>query len=253
MSLLAILSLFFTGFLAGFVDTLAGGGGLITVPVLISMGIEPQCALGTNKLQASFGSGSATMNFILEREINVKECLLGVTLTFTGSAIGTIVVQQISSNFLRLIIPLLLFCIAIYSLLNPTIGIKERKPKMSKKMFYLAFSLTLGFYDGFFGPGTGSFWAMAYILFLGYDLRRATYYTKLMNFTSNIASLLFFIFGKKVYYSVGLTMAAGQILGAKIGSKLIIKKGATFIKPIFITMVFVLTIKLIIDSLKKFF
>ncbi|GAB4436033.1 MAG: sulfite exporter TauE/SafE family protein [bacterium] len=226
---------------------------MITVPVLMSLGLSPQDALGTNKLQASFGSGSASLNFILAKEVNVKSCYYGVFLTFVGASAGTVVVQMLSSEFLKFLIPFLLIAIAVYSLLNPAIGLKDRKPALSDKGFYLIFGLSIGFYDGFFGPGTGSFWAMAYLLFLGYNLKKATAYTKVMNFTSNVASLLFFLIGGRVYFSIGLSMALGQIIGARMGARFVIKKGAKFIKPIFVSMVLIITIKLLIENIKKFF
>ncbi len=251
-SLYTLFPLFVTGFLAGFVDTIAGGGGLITVPVLMSLGISPQHALGTNKLQATFGSGSATVNFILSGELHIKGCIKGVVLTFLGASLGTLAVQQVSAAFLRFIVPFLLLAIAIYSLMNHKVGLNEEKPKISENVFYIIFGSSLGFYDGFFGPGTGSFWTMAYLFFIGYNIKRATVYTKLMNFTSNIASLLFFLIGGHVYFKIGLAMAAGQIIGARLGSRLVISKGARFIKPIFITMVMIITLKLLFDNMKIF-
>lgn len=253
MSFLLFIPLFLTGLISGFIDTIAGGGGLITVPVLMSMGLSPQQALGTNKLQATFGSGSASLNFVLAKEVKINECLSGIIWTFIGASIGTIVVQLISPDFLKLLIPFLLLSIAIYSLLNSAIGLKDRKQLIANTPFFLIFGLGLGFYDGFFGPGTGSFWAMAYILFLGYNLKKATTYTKVMNFTSNIASLLFFLIGGHVDFSIGFAMAVGQILGAKIGSRFVIKKGSVFIKPIFIFMVILITLKLLIENFNKFF
>jgi hypothetical protein len=118
---------------------------------------------------------------------------------------------------------------------------------MKEMVFYLIAGLTLGFYDGFFGPGVGSFWAIAFVAGLGYNLKKATGYTKVMNFTSNVVSLFIFVLGGYVIFTAGIVMAVGQIAGSKIGSELVIKRGVKFIKPIFITVVILTTMKIIYD------
>ena len=110
------------------------------------------------------------------------------------------------------------------------------------------FGLGIGFYDGFFGPGTGTFWAMAFVVGLGFNLTSATGYTKVMNFASNLGSLVFFLIGGKVLFVAGLTMGAGQWLGARIGSRLVVKRGTNFIRPVFLTVVLALTLKLLYDA-----
>lgn len=122
------------------------------------------------------------------------------------------------------------------------------KPRINEKTFYILFGVTIGFYDGFFGPGTGSFWAILYILLLGYNFNKATVYTKVMNFTSNLASLIFFLIGGNIIYKYGLIMGVGQMLGARLGARLVILKGVKIIKPIFISIVIVLTIKLLYQN-----
>jgi hypothetical protein len=122
---------------------------------------------------------------------------------------------------------------------------------MGRRRFDLVFGLGLGFYDGFFGPGTGTFWAMAYMLGLGFNLTRATAYTKVMNFASNLSSLAFFLLGRNVLWGAGLSMGLGELLGARLGSRLVIAKGARFIRPIFISAVLALTLKLLYDAYVK--
>jgi hypothetical protein len=119
---------------------------------------------------------------------------------------------------------------------------------MSHAWFDLVFGLALGFYDGFFGPGTGTFWTMAYMLGLGFNMTRATGYTKVMNFTSNLSSLVLFLIGGQAYFAIGLTMGIGQLLGARIGSRMVIARGTRFIRPVFLAVVFLLTLKLLYDS-----
>ncbi len=251
MSLLwSFLLLFLTGLAAGFVDAIAGGGGLITVPVFLSLGMGPADALGTNKLQATFGSGSAAWHYGRAGLISWRDSQLGVLFTAASALIGTVFVQQLDPRLLKLMIPWLLVAIALYTLFRPTLGAEQVRPRLRPEVFHVVFGTLLGFYDGFFGPGTGTFWAMAYLLGLGLDLTRATAQTKLMNFTSNAASLLVFLLGNHVYFAAGLVMGAGQLLGARLGSRAVIKRGTRFIRPIFILAVLAITVKLLYQNLR---
>jgi hypothetical protein len=240
--------LFLTGLGAGFVDSIAGGGGLITIPVLLNLGLSPQDALGTNKLQATFGSGSATWNYGRAGLIAYRECVAGIVFTFGGALVGTLMVQQLNPAFLKQVIPWLLLAIALYLLFQPKLGEKDIHPRLTPRLFHLAFGLLIGFYDGFFGPGTGTFWAMAYVLGLGFNLTKATAHTKVMNFTSNAASLLAFLWGGQVHYLAGLAMGVGQLVGARLGARMVIRRGTKFIRPVFITVVLALTLKLLWDN-----
>ncbi len=240
--------LFVAGLVAGFVDSIAGGGGLITLPVLLSFGMNPQHALGTNKLQATFGSASASWHYAQAKTVLAADCTRGFVLTLVGAALGALAVQQVDPSFLKRSIPLLLVGVAIYTLLKPRLGAEDLHPRMARGAFDLIFGLSLGFYDGFFGPGAGTFWTMAYMLGLGFNLTRATGYAKVMNFASNISSLAFFLMGGNVFFAAGLVMGFGQLLGARIGSRMVIARGTRFIRPVFISVVLALTLKLIYDA-----
>ena len=241
-----ILSLLFlVGLLAGLVDSIAGGGGLITIPVLLSIGLAPQIALGTNKLQASFGSGSAMLTFIRSGKVRLGDCATGIVFTALGAAGGTFTVQLLDPALLRRVIPWLLAAIAVYTITTPRLGFDDLHPRMRQNSFFLLAGVSLGFYDGFLGPGTGSFWVMALIFALGFNMTRATAYTKVMNFTSNVVSLAVFIIGGSVYWREGLIMGIGQFIGARIGAHLVVTKGTRFIRPVFITMVLAITARLI--------
>ncbi len=223
-----IILLFVTGLTAGFIDSIAGGGGLVTLPVLLAVGLPPQVALGTNKLQGSFGTLSSSYNYIRKGEIKIRKCLVGVLFTFLGSVLGSWSVQMLEPVFIQHIIPWLLIFVLIYTFCSPKLGYQDTKPKMSFNLFFLLFGLILGFYDGFFGPGTGSFWTAALCLVIGFNMTKAAGYTRIMNFTSNIVALCLFITGNKVLYGVGMIMALGQVIGARFGSTLAINKGAQF-------------------------
>ena len=243
--------LFGTGLLAGFVDSIAGGGGLITLPVLLGFGFDPRYALGTNKLQATFGSGSASWHYARAKAVDLRDCSLGFVFSFVGSALGTILVQRLDPNFLKRCIPILLLAVAVYTLFKPKLGDRDIHPRMSRRRFDVAIGLSIGFYDGFFGPGTGTFWTMAFMLGLGFNMTRATGYTKVMNFASNLASLLFFLLAGQILFAAGLAMGVGQLLGARLGSRMVVTKGTRFIRPIFIAMVLAVTLKLVYDFYLK--
>ena len=237
--------LFGAAFFAGLIDSIAGGGGLITVPVLIGIGLPPQVALGTNKLQASFGSGSAMLHFVRAGTVKLNDCWVGIIWTAIGAALGVWAVQLLDTTILKQLIPWLLAAIAIYTLFSPRLGSEDSHARMKPALFYLVCGLSLGFYDGFFGPGTGAFWTMVLMMMLGYSMMRATATTKVMNFTSNFVALIFFMSFGQVRFLEGLVMGVGQFLGARVGSKLVIKRGTAFIRPIFITVVLALVGRLI--------
>jgi uncharacterized protein len=243
--------LFLAGLVAGFVDSIAGGGGLITLPVLLSFGLDPHQALGTNKLQATFGSASATWHYARAGTVPLRDCARGFLLSLAGAALGAWLVQRLHTSLLERAIPVLLIAVAVYTLLKPNLGAVDLHPRMARGGFDLIFGLLLGFYDGFFGPGVGTFWTVAFMLGLGFNMTRATGYTKVMNFASNLSSLVFFLAGGNVCFTAGLIMGAGQLFGAKIGSRMVITRGTKFIRPVFITVVLALTLKLLYDAYWK--
>jgi len=243
--------LFATGLAAGFVDSIAGGGGLISLPVLLNCGLGPRAALGTNKLQGTFGSGSATWHYAQAKTVPLRDCTRGFFFSFLGAALGAVTVQRVQPSFLKQVIPILLVAVAVYILIKPNLGSVELHPRMKRGCFDVIFGLALGFYDGFFGPGVGTFWVMAYVLGLGFNLTRATGYTKVMNFASNLSSLALFLLGGNVYFLAGLTMGAGQALGARVGARMVISKGTKFIRPIFILVVLAITLKLIYENYRS--
>ena len=243
--------LFVAGLAAGLVDAMAGGGGLVTIPVLLGIGMQPQTVLGTNKLQATFGSGSAMLHFAKGGAVNLRECVAGIVWTAFGAAVGTMAVQMLDPAFLRRAIPVLLTAIALFMLFSPHLGMADVRERMRKNTFYALFGLLFGFYDGFFGPATGTFWAMAFVLFLGFNLTRATAYTKVMNFTSNLVSLIFFTGGGFISLPEGIVMGLGQFTGARIGSRLVMRRGSRFIRPVFIAMVLAVSAKLLWQNLRQ--
>jgi uncharacterized protein len=240
---------FLTGLAAGWVDSIAGGGGLITIPVLMSLGVPAPMVLGTNKFQASFGSLTAAHYYVRKGVVGLRELTPGILWTLAGSAAGAWAVQQIDPSVLGLLIPSLLLAIALYMFFMPSVGLEERPPRMRIAPFFALFGSALGFYDGFFGPGVGSFWAIACVGLLGHTLTRATGATKVMNATSNLVSFVVFLIGGHVLFTAGITMAVGQIAGARLGSGMAVRRGARLIRPVFIVMVMAIAVKLLLDRI----
>lgn len=241
---LVIIALFFVAIIAGIVDTIAGGGGLITLPMLLFFNIPPATALGTNRLQATIGEFSAIVFFIRKKVLNFNFLLNGIVFTAIGAITGTILAYSINENTLTFILPILLLLIAVYSLFSHKVLVDIESHKLlSTKNFLVLSGLIIGFYNGFFGPGTGSIWILAFVVLLGSTVSQATINAKPLNFIGNFISLLVFLFLGKVSILIGVIMGFGQILGAFIGSHLVVNKGAKIIKPIFIAVVIFITIK----------
>ncbi len=245
IGLSTLVLLFGCSIAAGFIDSIAGGGGLLTVPALLSVGIPPAHALATNKLQSSFGSFSATFYFLRRGYIDLKLIRNGVIFTFIGSACGTLLVQQIDPSALKQAIPYMLIGFALYFIFSPRIGDEDRQQRISFFLFSLLVGLGVGFYDGFFGPGTGSFFAIAFVALAGFNLSTATAYSKLLNFISNVASLLFFMLGGKILWQIGLIMGVGQFIGARLGSRMVVSKGSKIIRPLLVSMSLIMSARLL--------
>jgi len=228
--------LFAAAAIAGFVDAIAGGGGLITIPVLLLAGLPPLHALATNKLQASSGSGTASLMVIRRGLVHLGDVRPLFLASLVGSAIGTVAVQFIRADALDIIIPVVLVSIATYFLLAPNAGHIEKKPRLNQALYRGTVVPGIGFYDGMFGPGTGSFFSLAGVALRGQNLITATANAKVLNFASNIASLTVFVFGGKVVWIAGAAMIAGQVIGAWGGSHAMVRGGTKLIRPMIVTV-----------------
>jgi uncharacterized membrane protein YfcA len=245
-SLLA--ALFGVAAVAGCIDAIAGGGGLLCVPTLLWAGLSPAQTLATNKLQSAVGTFSATLHFQRAGAIDLAAMRWVMVAVLVGAVAGSMAVQSIDPGFLRTALPWMLMGIAAYFLIKPSLGDLDRQQRLSLRTFTLTAAPLIGFYDGFFGPGAGSFYAIALVDLLGFNLTRATANTKLLNLTSNLAALLAFLVGGNLVWSVGLVMGAGQFIGAKTGSHLVLTRGAKLVRPLLVLMAVALTIKLLCDD-----
>ena len=241
---IAIL-LFFVAMLAGIVDAIAGGGGLIVIPALLAAGLPPGAAIATNKIGGIAGSTAATLHFLRMRQIDLKRSRWMALGAFMGSLAGAIALTQIDSSVLSRLIPILLIGFALYFLLSPKVGAEDRKARISSAAYALAFAPLIGFYDGFFGPGAGTFLAISLVTLLGFNLVKATAHTKLLNLSSNIASVIFFTLNGNIVWIFGLPLLAGQWIGGAIGARLVVSQGHRLIKIVMSTVAIAISVKMI--------
>ncbi|WP_459873273.1 TSUP family transporter [Endothiovibrio diazotrophicus] len=238
--------LFAAGLAAGWIDAIAGGGGLIGLPVLLAAGLPPLPALATNKLQGSFGAFAATLHYARAGEIELRRAWPEALAALSGSLLGAWLVQGLDTAWLQRLIPLLLAAFALYFLLSPRVGDLDSQRRLGHVPFALLVGGGVGFYDGFFGPGTGSLFAAAYVALAGYNLRRATAHTKLLNLASNLAALGMFTAAGLVVWPAGLAMAAGQLIGARLGAGTALKHGAAVIRPLLVIVSLAICVKLLL-------
>ena len=245
-----IIFLFVMGFITAFVDSIAGGGGLIAVPALLSVGLSPHMVLGTNKLQGSIASVISSYEYIRSGKVNVKLIKKIIPFVILGAGLGVITVRFLPSSWLKPIIIVLLIVVLIYTFIKKDFGKYENpKPLTTGLLTYLIILCTIiGFYDGFFGPGTGSFLLFVF-LFTGVSFVSAQANAKILNTTSNIVALIVFIKFGYVHYQYGLVMAVSGIIGAIVGTRVAVTKGSKFVKPIF----FVMTVWLVLKQIISFF
>ncbi|RTR34319.1 sulfite exporter TauE/SafE family protein [Shewanella atlantica] len=235
------------GFIAGFIDAVAGGGGLLSIPALLTVGIPPHLALGTNKLAACFGSSMAAFTYYRKNLFTPSLWYQTFIATFIGAVTGTFIVYLIDKSWLEKWLPVIIIVIAIYTLLQPNaMGCHSftplKKPATTLKQWVQG--VILGFYDGFAGPGTGAFWTISSTTYHRLPLLHSCGLARAMTFTSNLTSLFIFFALGKVNVVIGLSMGLCMMLGSFIGARSAIKFGVQFIRPVFVTIVLLIAAKL---------
>jgi uncharacterized protein len=228
------LLLILAAFLAGFVDSIAGGGGLISVPALLLAGASPIEALATNKLQGTFGAATAAVTYARAGHVDLRGQLGMAVISAVGGALGALVAHLIPVGVLRVVMPVVLVGVALFFALKPGLTDADRVERLRPGVFAVTAVPLIAAYDGFFGPGTGSFFMLAFVMLAGYGVLKATAHTKLLNFASNIGSLAVFIPSGAMWWAVGLGMAAAQVAGAALGARLAMRVGARLIKPLLV-------------------
>ncbi|MFA0813460.1 TSUP family transporter [Microbulbifer epialgicus] len=247
LTLATLLILTAVAFTAGFINAISGGGGLITLPTLLWAGLPPLDALGTNKFQAVFGTLSSSFNYFQKGHLQLRPLWPGLVAAMIGSSMGTWAVTILKVEILNTLLPILIIAIALYFTVSPRISDIDTKPRVHQKFFNLVIGGGVGFYGGFFGPGMGALFALAFAALLGYNMRKATASTKPLVLATNITSLVIFTLGGHLSLVLGITMAAAQIVGARLGSNLVITHGAKLIKPVIIFASLAIAIKLLLE------
>ncbi|MBU8918664.1 TSUP family transporter [Neobacillus sp. 114] len=248
-TLLIILILF--GFLASFIDSVVGGGGLIALPALLFTGLNPAGAVATNKLASTIGSLTSTFMFYRSGKLDIKSVYKLFPLTFIGSMLGAWTVHLINPELLKPLMLVMLAAVAIYTIFKKDWG-SISTPKKLSVLHFIIFTIAIfaiGFYDGFLGPGTGSFLIFSFLL-VGFDFLKAAGNAKFLNFGSNIAALFMFMFLGQVNYTYGLIMGVAQLAGAICGSKFAIKRGSSYVRALFIVVTCLLLAKNIYDYIQ---
>lgn len=232
--------------IAACIDAMAGGGGLISLPALMAAGVPPVAAVATNKLQSSIGTAGACWAYARAGHMDLATYRWPVIAAFLGSVGGAWLLQRVDPSILAGLMPALLIAIAAYFTFGPRAADFDRKQRVGMGLLGLLIGV-IGFYDGFFGPGAGAFYATIFLALGGLSLLRATAQTKAANLASNIAGLLTMVAGGHVLWMAGLCMAAGSIVGGQVGSHLAMRFGGKLIRPLLILMSLALTAKMVID------
>ncbi|WP_395666709.1 TSUP family transporter [Methylocella sp.] len=216
---------------AGFIDAIAGGGGLVTVPALTLAGLDPVSALATNKLQSAFGSGSAMRTFVRAGHLGWDEARPVALAAAAGAVAGALLVSHLPVEWVARVLPFALAFAALYFVLSPRLSDAPTRPRLSRRAFLCGFIPAVGFYDGVFGPGAGSFYMLGFVGLLGLGVVTATARTKAANFASNVAALAALAATGHVVWGLGLAMGAAQFFGARLGARAAIRNGARLIRP----------------------
>lgn len=232
-------------FAAGFVDAIAGGGGLITVPALMLAGVPPAQALATNKVQGVFGAATAAISYARSGLVDLRRQKAAAAIAFLAGLAGALLVSRIPTAALAYVLPLVLIAIAGFFALRPNIGDTDRAERMSPRLFLMTVVPAVGFYDGLVGPGTGSFYMIGFVTLAGYGVLKAAAHTKLLNFASNLGGLLAFAAVGQPLWLLGGLMALAQVAGAMLGARLALRVGARVIKPLLVTTSTLLALRLI--------
>lgn len=235
-------------FLAGFVDSIAGGGGLISLPAYLFAGLPIHTAIATNKFSSTFGTALATARFIKEKLVIVKLAVPSIFCGFLGSAIGArlslLVPEGVLKSFLIVVLPLAAFCVLNKKIFRTN---ENEEFKCGHKTFAVVMisALVIGVYDGLYGPGTGTFLIIAFTVFAKMKIRQANAHTKVINLSTNIAALVVFLLNGQVLIPLGIAAAASNMLGNYFGSGLVMTKGPKIVKPLIIFVLAMLLVKII--------
>ena len=248
MEPLTLLALGVVAIAAGAMDSVAGGGGLLTLPALLIAGVPPTTALGTNKLQSSAGSSTAALVYARGGAVQPRTLLPAIATTLVAAAAAAALVRTLDTSALERWLPALLIAVALYVAVQPRLGEVETRARMGPRAHALSVAPLIGAYDGFLGPGTGSFHALAFVGLRGMDLTRATAHTKVLNLTSNVAALAVFLLGGDAVLVAGAVMALGQAVGARLGARAVLRRGSRLVRPLLVVVSLAMSVRLLLAA-----
>lgn len=247
LSTIVLLAVF--GFIAAFIDSTVGGGGLVSLPALLGLGMPPYLALGTNKLAGTISSATSSYTFIKNGKFDKKLMLILFPVSLIGAYFGAKTVLFVPQEFLKILVVIMMALIFVYTLFNKRFGQDSNYKGLTKFTLGIGipFTFLIGFYDGFFGPGTGSFFVFLMVLLFGYDFVIAAGNGRILNLASNISALFVFTMEGKVVFMTGLIMGIAMLLGANLGAKMAIKTGVRYVRPLFLVVSITLIVKMVYE------
>ncbi|MGY6549155.1 MAG: TSUP family transporter [Roseinatronobacter sp.] len=236
-------------FVAGMIDAIAGGGGLITLPALLLAGASPLEALSTNKVQGSFGSGTAAFAYAARGHVRLRDQLGWALVSCLAAAMGAGLVTVLPADLLQVVLPVILIGIAVFFAVKPGLDDVDRRRRLAPLAFGLLVVPPIAFYDGLVGPGTGAFFMLAFVTLAGFGLLKATAHTKFLNFASNLGSLAVFAIWGAPWWLTGLAMGLAQVAGAMLGARLAMRVGARLIRPLLVISASALALRALWDAM----
>jgi len=242
-----VLLLMAAAFVAGIVDAIAGGGGLITLPALVLAGAPPVTAIATNKVQGVFGAGMAAWTYGRAGHVDLRAQLGPAAIAFFAAVVGAFLTAQLPTDVIKFGLPVLLIAIALFFAFKPGLNDLDRTRKISAGVFVVTLVPLVAFYDGLIGPGAGAFYMIGFVALAGFGVLKATAHTKLLNFASNLGGIVAYALVAEPWWIVGLLMGAAQIAGAAVGARLAIRVGAKLIKPVLVVAATALALRLLWD------
>lgn len=242
-------------FTAGLVDAVVGGGGLIQIPAIFSVFPRevPATLLGTNKLASIFGTGSAAITYARRVRVAWSAAAPAALAAFVLSFAGAWTVTRVPADFVRSLLPFILVAVAVYTFRKKDFGSVHAPVHsgMAERLWAVGIGAAIGFYDGFFGPGTGSFLMFLFVRFFGFDFLGASAAAKIVNVACNLSALMWFGYSGHLIWQLGMLMAACQICGSLVGTRLALKHGAGFVRKLFLVVVSLLIVKTAYDATIK--
>lgn len=249
VSLELLTMLIGAAFIAGFIDAIAGGGALITLPALLLAGASPIEALSTNKVQGSFGAASAAVTYAKAGKVDLKSQRVPALVALLSGVFGAFLATQLPTETLRVIIPVVLIAVACFFALKPRLSDEDQVARINPSLFTALFVPLIGTYDGMIGPGTGAFYMIGFVTLAGYGILKATAHTKLLNFSSNIGGLMIFALLGATWWLTGIVMGFAQVVGAALGAKLAVRVGANVIRPLLVITSVALAVRVFVQML----